>query len=476
MPSRESHDFAALRAELELPPADRTDEFPAEVIAEAERVAKTAPQAPTDLTDVPFVTIDPPGSMDLDQAVHLERVGDGFRVRYAIADLGSVIDLGGAIDVEARRRGQTIYLPDSRVPLHPAVLSEGTLSLLPDQVRGAAVWTIDVGADGTLGAATVERARVRSVARLDYAGVQADADAGTLHPSIEALPDIGRVRYQARLDAGAIELALPSQEVVPEGDDWRIRIEPRTQADAWNAEISLLTGMAAARMMLDGGVGLLRTLPEAESGDIRQFMRLADRLGVEATDGLTPGQVLSGLDMKQPESLALATGATKLLRGAGYQAFDGAPPDVTEHAGIGGRYAHVTAPLRRLVDRFGIEVCLALSAGEDVDADLRAALPDVVEAMGASDHIASRAAREAVDLVEVWVMQQHRGDTFDAVVTREGVEGRPAEVMVLGPPVLSDCAGHGLEAGARIRVRVDRIDTEKHEVTYVRVDGTRQKT
>jgi len=471
VPSRESHDFAALRAELELPPADRTDEFPAEVTAEAERLATIAPQAPTDLTDVPFVTIDPPGSMDLDQAMHLERVGDGYRVRYAIADLGSVIELGGAIDVEARRRGQTIYLPDGRVPLHPPVLSEGTLSLLPDEVRSAAVWTVDVGADGTLGAATVERALVRSVARLDYAGVQADADAGTLHPSVEALPDLGRVRYQARLAAGAVELALPAQEVVPDGDDWRIRIEPRTRADAWNAEISLLTGMAAARMMLDAGVGLLRTLPSPDAEDVRQFMKLAARLEVEVEDGQTPGQVLDGLDMKRPESLALATGATKLLRGAGYQSFDGEPPDVTEHAGIGGQYAHVTAPLRRLVDRFGIEVCLAISAGEDLDADLRAALPDVVDAMGSSDHIASRAARGAVDLVEVWVMQQHKDDTFDAVVTREAVEGRSAEVMVLRPPVLSDCAGHGLEAGARIRVRVDRIDTDECEVTYVRADG-----
>ena len=470
MPSRESHDFADLRAELELPPADRTDEFPREVIAEAERVATITPKAPTDLTDIEFVTIDPPGSMDLDQAVHLERVGDGFRVRYAIADLGSVIDLGGAIDVEARRRGQTIYLPDGRVPLHPPVLSEGALSLLPDQVRGAAVWTVDVGPDGALGAATVERALVRSVARLDYAGVQADADAGALHPSIEALPDLGRVRYQARLAAGAVELALPAQEVVADGDDWRIRIEPRTQADAWNAEVSLLTGMAAARMMLDAGIGLLRTLPAPDADDVRQFMKLAQRLGVVVEDGQTPGQVLAGLDMKQPESLALATGATKLLRGAGYQAFDGAPPDVTEHAGIGGQYAHVTAPLRRLVDRFAIEVCLALSAGDEVDADLRAALPDVVDAMGSSDHVVSRATRGAVDLVEVWVMQQHGDDTFDAVVTREAVEGRPAEVMVLRPPVLSDCSGRELDAGARVRVRVGRIDIEKHEVTYVKAD------
>jgi len=462
-------DFADLRAELELPSRERTDEFPADVMAEAERLSAIEPSAPLDLTDIAFVTIDPPGAMDLDQAVHLERVSDRIRVRYAIADLGSVIELGGPVDVEARRRGQTIYLPDGRVPLHPPVLSEGSLSLLPDQLRSAAVWTIDVDADGRIGEARVERALVRSVARLDYAAVQADADGGRLHSSIEALPELGRARYAARLADGAIELALPAQEVVADGVSWRIRIEPRTQADAWNAEVSLLTGMAAARMMLDAGVGLLRTLPEPDRRDVAEFMSLAAQLGVSVADGDTPGQVLASLDMTRPESIALATGATKLLRGAGYQSFDGAPPQEPSHAGIGGYYSHVTAPLRRLVDRFGTQVCLAISAGHDVPGPLREALPQAVDAMGASDHIASRAYREAIDLVEAWVMDQHQADTFDAVVTRDADGDRPAEVMVVDPPVLSDCRGDGLQAGSRVRVRPAVVDIAARQVDYVTV-------
>src|SRR5699024_6786403 len=114
----------AIRAELEVP-----DEFPPEVVAEAERVADRPLSLPErDETDLPFLTIDPPGSMDLDQAMHLSRDGDGYRVRYAIAHLESFVEPGGAIDAEARRRGQTIYAPDQRTPLHPAVLSEGAAS------------------------------------------------------------------------------------------------------------------------------------------------------------------------------------------------------------------------------------------------------------------------------------------------------------------------------------------------------------
>ena len=69
--------------------------------------------------------------MDLDQALHIERNGNGYRVRYAIAHLASLHRTGGAIDAEARRRGQTIYSPDERVPLHPPALSEGRRACSP---------------------------------------------------------------------------------------------------------------------------------------------------------------------------------------------------------------------------------------------------------------------------------------------------------------------------------------------------------
>jgi exoribonuclease R len=136
--------FDAIRAELDVP----TD-FPPEVVAEAREAAAAADLPERDETGVPFLTIDPPGSMDLDQAVHLERDGDGYRVRYAIADVPAFVRAGGAVDEEARRRGQTIYAPDQRTPLHPTVLSEGAASLLPGEVRPAFVWDIRAGADAS---------------------------------------------------------------------------------------------------------------------------------------------------------------------------------------------------------------------------------------------------------------------------------------------------------------------------------------
>ncbi len=95
-----------------------------------------------DLTHLDFVTLDPAGAMDLDQAMHLEAAGDGYVVHYAIADVMAFVTPGDPVDEEAHRRGESLYGANSKVPLHPTVLSEGAASLLPDEVRPAFVWTI----------------------------------------------------------------------------------------------------------------------------------------------------------------------------------------------------------------------------------------------------------------------------------------------------------------------------------------------
>ena len=110
--------FEALRAENEL-----ASDYPADAVADALDALAHVEKPERDETSVPFFTIDPAGSMDLDQAMHLERDGDGFHVRYAIADVPLYVRPGGALDAETRRRGQTIYMPDMRIPLHPEELS-----------------------------------------------------------------------------------------------------------------------------------------------------------------------------------------------------------------------------------------------------------------------------------------------------------------------------------------------------------------
>ncbi|BDH58169.1 hypothetical protein MTP03_31080 [Tsukamurella sp. PLM1] len=318
------------------------------------------------------MTIDPPGSKDLDQAVHIAADGDGYLVHYAIADVGALVAPGGALEAETRRRGQTMYLPDGSVPLHPRSLSEGVGSLLPGQDRAAALWEIRIDAAGEVASATVARALVRSRAQLDYAGVQADFDAGRVHPSIALLAEVGKLRQAWGRVHGAVDLRLPAQEAVQGPDGWTLRIEPRTDFDAYNAQISLLTGVCAATIMIDAGIGLLRTLPAAPADAVADLRRTAAALGADWPQGVGVGDFLAGLDVETPQGLAVMSDATRLLRGSGYTAFGAgaALPDDHAHAGVGAPYAHVTAPLRRTADRYATEVCLAACAGTPIPVGL----------------------------------------------------------------------------------------------------------
>ncbi|HEX6354827.1 RNB domain-containing ribonuclease [Actinophytocola sp.] len=454
--------FARVRDEFALPTS-----FSPEVVAEAERAADTRHDDREDATHLPLVTIDPPGARDLDQAMAVERRAHGFRIHYAIADLGVFITPGGVLDQEVRRRGQTIYLPDGNVPLHPTVLSEGVASLLPGQVTPAALWTLDCDGDGTLETAHVRRALVRSRARFDYETVQASFTAGTAHPSIEALPAIGRLRREHAVERGAVELQLPDQEVASDGHGgWRLALRPRSDVDAWNAEISLLTGMAAAKLMLGAEVGILRTLPDPENGAVQWLRRSARSLGISWPRSMDAAQLLAGLDPTRPETMALYMDATRLLRGAGYTVFNGKAPKRTTHAGIAAPYAHVTAPLRRLVDRFGAEVCLAVAAGQDVPDWVCEALPELPRLMAGSDSLAARVDKACLDQTEAWVLAGRVGQEFDAIVLRS--EGNAADVFLPDPPVIAKCVGGNLPEAETVRVRLTQADEDARKVLFER--------
>ncbi|MER7210154.1 RNB domain-containing ribonuclease [Streptosporangium sp. NPDC000239] len=458
---RLSDGFERIRRELRLP-----GEFPPAVRAEAEQVTRT-PTLPTlDRTDLPLVTVDPPGAMDLDQAMHLEERRGGYRAWYAVADVAAFVRPGGAIDAEARTRGETVYMPDARVPLHPAVLSEGAASLLPGATRPAALWCVDLDAEGRVVGADVTRALVRSRERLDYDYVQTAVDTGTADGTLRLLAEIGRLRLALERDRGGVTLPTPEQEVVPDGDGYRVELRAPMEAEAWNAQISLLTGMAAASMMLDAEIGLLRVLPPAPAEKIAQVRRVAAALGVPWPDGAGYGEVVHGLDPKIPGQAAFLEESTVLLRGAGYVAFNGAPPAQAAHAAVAAPYAHVTAPLRRLIDRYATEVCLSVAAGEPVPEEVQRVMGELPGVMRVTGRRAGAAERACVDLVEAFVLRERVGQTFDAVVI-DVDEGRSGGlVQVTDPAVVARCDGERLPLGEAVRVRLTRADPATREVRF----------
>lgn len=451
-------DLAALRAELDVP-----GEFSPEALAEA-RAAAAAPRLPErDRTDLPLVTLDPPGSRDLDQALHLARTGSGYRVSYAIADVAAFVTAGSALDSELFARGVTLYTPDARVPLHPPVLGEDAASLLPQVVRPALLWELDLDRDGALVRTRLQRAQVRSRARLDYPQVQAELDGGTAGPGLQLLREVGRLREQRARERGAVDLPTPDQEVeLDSGGRPRLTWRAPLPVEGWNAQLSLLTGAAAARLMLDAGIGLLRTLPPPEPEAVQQLRRSALALGVSWPAGRSYGAVVSALDPAVPAHAAVLALATRLLRGAGYTAFDGAPPDQPLHSGVALPYAHCTAPLRRLADRHVGQVCLAVAAGSPVPAQVRAELPRLPEVMAGATRRAAALERAVVDAAEAVVLASRVGERFPAVVVAAGT------VQLQDPPVRARAEGE-LPLGKRVTVELVAADPGERSVLLRRV-------
>jgi exoribonuclease R len=456
--------FDAVRAELKVPV-----DFPPEVIEEAQAVVGAASLPKRDETAVPFLTIDPLGSKDLDQAMHIERSGKGYRVRYAIADIAAFVRPGGAIDGEARRRGQTLYAPDGRTPLHPDQLGEDAASLLPGQVRPAYVWDMQLDSDGEGTSVNLYRAMVSSKNKLEYAEVQAAVERGNGDERLGLLREVGERRIAAEQDRGGASLPIPEQVVsVDEDGNYLLALRPPVPAEDWNAQISLLTGMAAAEMMLHAEVGILRTMPAPDHHMILRFRRQARALGVTWPAEMLYGELLRSLDRTDPKHLALIHQATSLFRGAGYTPFDGGVPEFTLHAALAAPYAHVTAPLRRLVDRFGLIVCESICRDTAVPDWVRHALPALPEIMGTSEHLAGALERACTDAVEAAALQHRVGEIFRASVV--DVTSSGGLVQISEPAILAPADGASA-AGAEAMVELIEADVAKRTVRFRVVGG-----
>jgi len=448
-------------------------DFPPEVEAAAATAAQRPRLPDLDRTDLPFVTIDPPTSMDLDQAMHLARNGDGYTVHYAIADLAAFITPGDAIDVEAHRRGESLYGADSLIPLHPAVLSEGAASLLPGEIRPALLWTIELDETGEAISTHVERARVRSTAKLDYAGVQQQLDAGTAPEMLQLLREIGRLRQQVEAKRGGVNLTLPDQEIEVTGDEWRLAYRSQLPVEEWNAQISLLTGFGAADLMVYARVGILRTLPPPDPRDVQHLHRTARALGIDWPAEMLYPDFIRTLDPTDPRHAAMTVACTRLLRGSGYAAFDGELPALTEHAALASEYAHVTAPLRRLVDRYAAEVCVALCADQPVPDWVHQALATLPEEMRASGHRSSSYEHAVVDLVEAGVLAKRVGQTFQGVIVEvDEKTGTRGSVTIQDPAVEAPVVGaQPLPLGTDVTVTLASADVATRTVAFSWADG-----
>ena len=446
--------LALIRTQFRIP-----ETFPPAVLAEAETAAVRAPGDHVDRTAIPFVTLDPASSTDLDQALAIDRAGKDLLLHYAIADVAWFVDDDGAIDREAWARGTSQYLPDGKAPLYPPVLSERAASLLPDGPRPAVVFTVRVGPDGCVKLDGVERAIVRSRAKLAYDNVR-DTD---LPPDFAALAE----RIQAADDRrGASRVDPPEQEVhQAETGDFELTFRPRLQSEDRNAAMSLACNLAVADALLAHHTGLFRVMAPPDQPAIRRLRFTARAFGLVWPEAETLGQFQKNLSANDPREAAFMLAARRAGVGASYAPYE--PGVVPWHVAMAATYAHATAPLRRLADRYVVRAALAIANGQPVPDAVTQAFAKLPPVMARADALGGQIERAVVDLAEAVMLKGCEGRVFPAIVT--DVDERGARMQLRDQPVVARIAAHAIQPGDAITVRLVATDPERRLIQFDRV-------
>lgn len=446
--------LAAIRAEFQIPAS-----FPAEVLAAAEVAARRAPTEHADRTGWPFVTLDPASSTDLDQAFTIERSGDDLLLRYAIADVAWFVDDGGVIDAEAWRRGTTFYLPDGKAGLYPPVLSEGAASLLPAGPRPAVIFSVRVALDGAVKLDGAERAIIRSRAKLAYDQVGAsDLPAD--------FADLARRIHAAELARGAARVDPPEQEVAALGDGgFALVFRARLASEDDNAALSLAANLAIAATLQAHRTGLFRVMAEPDAAAIARLRYTARAFELDWPAAMNLTDFERGLDAADAKQAALMMAIRRAGAGASYTPFrDG---EVPWHAAMAATYAHATAPLRRLADRYVVSATLAIANGLPVPEAVSDAFARLPAVMARADALGGRIERAVVDLAEAVMLQGREGESFAAVVT--DVDARGARVQLRDLPVVARVSADQVGPGDAVTLKLVSADPVRRAIRFERI-------
>lgn len=416
------------------------EQHPSAAVREAEamaaRLTRARAEKRRDLRDVPLPTIDPEDARDHDDAVWVEKLGDGYRAYVAIADVSEYVQPGSALDDEALGRGCTIYLPDRAIPMLPAALAADLCSLLPEQERLTLCVIVNLDRDGAVEGFEIVEGVMRSHAMLTYGGVAktlgftehgpTSTQAEALKKGLRVLDELARKLRKRRMQRGALDLDLPEARVLLDPktgapvDVVRRAQDPGVKrAYSMIEELMLLANETVARFLAQKkSPGVYRVHGKPDEQKLERLGLVAKKLGVEVdldslSDPLGVSRFLARIQ-KHPRKNVLEMLLLRSLKQAVYDTGN------IGHFGLASEaYVHFTSPIRRYPD---VEVHRAvkhLIRGGKPDTSQAAleALGNAAARASTRERAAMEVEREVVDLYRSLLMRDKLGETFEGTVT-----------------------------------------------------------
>jgi len=458
----------------------------------------------TDMTDRTVVTIDPIDARDFDDAISLEQSSDGrWLLDVHIADVAHFVPHKSALDVEARARSTSVYLPDRVIPMLPETISNALASLQPGEVRYTKTAQIQLLPTGEIVGVDVRRTAIRSTQRLTYEEVDAfieDPTTGRRIWSEEVCALLERMRELAQLlranrkDRGMLELHMPDVRVTLDrsGSVCGAAVQPQTESRRMIEEFMVAANEAVAQWLDEHKANYLRRihLPPLPR-KMRQLTEFVRQLGLSAGNLQNRFELQELLEdvFNRPERHAVNFATLRAMQRAVYG------PETEGHFALASRqYLHFTSPIRRYPDLVAHRIIDAILDGKPTPHEEN--LARLGEHCSVQERRAEEAERSLTKLLLLHYLEDRQGEEMDAVITgvkRFGLFAQgtklPAEGfipigMLNDDHYHFDRASHSLTGykdgnafrlGDRVRVAVMRVDTDRRTLDFRLVSRSGKK-
>lgn len=405
--------------------------IPVDFTAEALKQAKDAAEAPLgdreDLRKIPLITIDGEDARDFDDAVFAEPDTDasnpgGWHIIVAIADVSWYVRPGDELDIEAYKRGNSVYFPDRVVPMLPEDLSNGWCSLRPHEDRPTIVAHIWIDAMGQLRRHKFGRALIHSAARTTYTQIQMAHDGNpddTTQPLLDTvIPNLYGAYaslLKNRNTRGVLELDLPERQIILDDEANVLRVEQRARFDSHKLieEFMILANVASAETLEKHKQPCMYRIHDEPSIEkIEALKEFLDSISIPFSKGQVVRASLFNQVLKKAHGTPNSHMVSEVILRSQSQA-EYNPANIG-HFGLAlSRYCHFTSPIRRYADLLVHRALVrGLQLGEGPLEDDHKDFTEIGEHLSVTERNASGAERDAVDRFAALYLSEKIGQTL----------------------------------------------------------------